>query len=170
MRKLFSTVLLTLTIAGCGTGVYNNKIEVTINDPSKRLGAEPIEVSVFHKNSGSSEEWARKTIGSTGAGKAYSAEVSETDMKMFYDRTPPSSIGVGVFLPAFEKDGYFVLEVRPVAGAEQTTLMNYRSFYVPTAEEDKIQPLAARLTSKGNSKGWTIRMIVDVPPGESKKP
>jgi hypothetical protein len=163
MRSCLPVMLLTLAIAGCGTGVYNNKIEVTINDPSKRLGPEPIEVSVFHKNYGDSEEWARKTIGTTGAGTTYSAEVSETDVKMIYDRTPPTSIGAGVFLPAFEKNGYFVLEVRPVAGAEQSTLMNYRSFLVPTAEEYKIQPLPARLTSTGSSKGWTIKMIVDVP-------
>lgn len=161
--------VFTIVSAACGTGVYDHKIEVTINDPSKRLGPPPIEVSIFDKN-GNSADWARKTIGTTEPGKPYSGKTWGTDTKMFYDRTPSMFVDAGFFLPALEKNGYFVLQIRPVSGTEQTTAMNYASYGVPTKEEDRIAPLPAHFRSEAARKGWTIHLIVDVPPGDPKKP
>ena len=150
MPNSFAVMFLTLAMAGCGTGVYHNKIEVTINDPSKRLGPEPIEVSVFHKNEGDSEEWARKTMGSTGAGKTYSAEVSATDVKsVCYDRTPPTSIGAGLFLPAFEKNGYFGCLASWPGGAGRVDELP--SFLVRPLRNTN-SAATARLTSTGSAR------------------
>lgn len=162
-------LLLFVALTGCGTGVYNHKIDVTINDPAKRLGPAPIEMSVFDKN-GYSEDWARRTIGTTEPGKPYNGKAWGTDTKMFYDRTPSATVDAGVFVPSLESNGYFVLQIRPVSGTEQTTLLNYASFGVMTAEEDTIAPLPARFSSEAASKGWTIHLIVDVPASSAKKP
>jgi hypothetical protein len=170
MRKLLATLLLSTIVAGCGTGVYHHKIEVSLNDPTKRLGDGPIEVSIFDSLMGYSDEWARRTIGTTSAGSPYVGTWSDTDTKMVYDRTPPQSIQAGLALPALQKDGFFVLLLKP--GSEQEKAMPYKSYGVSTREEDQIQPLTAKFTSTPSSKGWTIRMVVDIPPApaDPKKP
>lgn len=169
MRHLLPFLALAVCTA-CGTGVYNHQIEVTINDPSRRLGPAPVEVSIFNKTSGSSEEWARKTMGTAGPGAPYTGTVGATDTKMIFDRTPPAMLDAGLALPALERDGFFVLDIKPVEGVEQTTAMNYRSYGVPTRDEDTILPLPAHFRSQGSSKGWTIHLTVDVPPAGDKKP
>ena len=169
MRNWLAVLIVSIASAACGTGVYHHDIEVTINDPSKRLGPPPIEISFFDKN-GYSEDWARRTIGTTEPGKPYSGKTWGTDTKMFYDRTPSMFVDGGLFLPAFETRGYYELMIRPVSGTEQTTTLKYASFGVKTREEDAIPPLAAHYRSKGSSKGWTIHLTVDVPPLEPKQP
>jgi hypothetical protein len=169
MRQLLPVLLFSIT-AGCGTGVYNHQIEVSLNDPTKRLGDGPVEVSIFDNVMGYSDEWARRTMGTASAGSPYSGTWSDTATKMVYDRTPPEMIQAGLAVPALQKDGFFVLQMKPVAGSEQTTSLPYKSYRVATAEEDKIQPLVARLTGTPSSKGWTLRLVVDVPPAEPKRP
>ena len=142
-------------------------LAVTVNDPSKRLAA-PTEVSVFDHQSGVSEDWARRTIGTSTPGAPYAGETSATDVKMVYDMSPPADVKAGVYVPALEKDGYFILDIKPAEGPEQATTLGYYSFYVPTAADEKILPLAARFTSKSARKGWTIHLTVDVPPGDNK--
>jgi len=174
MRKLLVTLLLSIIVAGCGTAVYHHKIEVSLNDPTKRLGDGPVEVSIFDSLMGYSDEWARRTMGTASAGSPYSGTWSDTDTKMVYDRTPPASLQAGLAVPALQKDGFFVLQIKPVAGPEQTTAMPYKSYGVSTPEEDQIKPLTARFTGTPSSTGWTIHLIVDVPPAataaDSKKP
>ena len=163
MRRLLTAAALSLALAGCGTAVYTHKIEVTINDPSNRLGLGPapaVEVSVFDHTMGYSEEWARKTIGRAAPGAPYAGEVSDTATKTAFDSSLPADMSAGLFLPALTKDGAFILEIRPVEGPEQTATLPYRSFFGGKAE---VLPLPARFTSKGADKGWTIKLTVDVP-------
>jgi hypothetical protein len=162
MPKLLP-ILLFLILSGCGTAVFEHKFEVTLNDPTERLGPEP-EVSIFDNVMGYSDEWARRTMGTAAAGRPYAGRVSATDMKTVFDRTPPAMVQAGLALPALEQEGHFVLQIKPVAGPEQTTEMPYKSYTVPTAAEDQIKPLTARFTGTPSSKGWTIRLTVDVPP------
>jgi hypothetical protein len=169
MHKLVPLILLTLAFPACGTGVFRHKIELTFDDPSKRL-PDPTEVSIFNHQSGTSEEWVRRWIGTTQPGKPYTGETSNTDVKMIYDRTPSAEVSAGIYLPALQKDGYFIFEVRPAGRTDEQTTMKYESFYVPTKEDDKILPLAAHFRGEPSSKGWTIRLKVDVPPADTKKP
>lgn len=168
MRRLLTAAVLSIACAGCGTAVYTHKIEITVNDPSNRLGPGPLEVSVFDDAMGYSEEWARRTIGKAAPGAPHAGEVSDTATKMIYDSSLPANMSAGLFLPAFEKRGAFIMELRPVEGPEQTVYLPYRSFTAATLEEDKILPLPARFTSKSADKGWVITMTIDVPPAGSK--
>jgi len=170
MRPLLPLLVFTIAAAaGCGTGTYDHKIELTIKDPSRRLGPEPIEVSIFN-TTGSSEEWARRTIGTTGTGKPYNGVTWSTDTKMAYDRTPPANLDAGLFLPGLRQEGYYLLKIRPIAGTDQTTALTWASFHVRTNEDDTVPPLPAHFRSEAARKGWTIHLTVDVPPGEAKKP
>lgn len=149
MRHLLPLLVFSIAAAaGCGTGVYNHRIEVTLNDPSNRLGPAPVEVSVFNKTQGSSEDWARRTMGTTAPGAPYVGEVGATDTKMVYDRTPPTDVAAGLALPSLETGGYFVFNVRPAEGIEQTTMLTYASYGVPTREEDQIRPLPRASVAK----------------------
>jgi hypothetical protein len=168
MRSLLPFLLFSIAAAQCGTAVYDHKIEVSINDPSRRLGSAPIEVSIFDIHRGYSEEWARRTLGTTAPGAPYAGEVGGTATKMIYDRTPPTDLAAGLALPAFENRGYFVLRIGPVDGTEQSTMLDYTSYGVATADERAIPPLPARVRSTTARKGWTIRLTVDVPPAEPK--
>jgi hypothetical protein len=174
MRKLLAALLLSIIAAGCGTGVYHHRIEISLNDPTKRLGDGPVEVSIFDNVMGYSDEWARRTMGTASPGTSYSGTVSDTDTKMVYDRTPPERVQAGLAVPALEKGGFFVLHVKPAAGSEVATTLPYKSYLVSTAEEDRIQPLTARVTGTPSSKGWTLHVTVDVPPAataaDPKKP
>ena len=166
MRRLLTAAALSITLAGCGTAVYTHQIDVTINDPSNRLGLGPapaVEVSVFDHTMGYSEEWARRTMGVAAPGAPYPGKLSDTATKMFYDSSLPADMSAGLFLPALTKDGAFILEIHPVEGPEQALTLPYRSFVGAAAE---VQLLPARVTSKAADKGWTITLAIDVPPAK----
>ena len=170
MRLSLIAAALSIAFAGCGTAAYTHKIEVTINDPSNRLGGKPAEVSVFDHQNGMSEEWARKTIGTTAPGALYTGEAFATATRMIYDTSPPPPITAGVYLPALQKDGYFRLDITPVEGPEQATTLTYYAFQAPAPEAGKIPPVPARFTSKAGEKGWTIHLALDVPPAAGPRP
>lgn len=45
------------------TTVFQHNIEVVIEDPSRRLGSPPIDVSIFDRQLGYERSWALKSIG-----------------------------------------------------------------------------------------------------------
>ena len=152
-----------VTMVACGTAVYDHRIEIAIQDPSGRLGPPPIAVSVFDKTMGSSEDWANRWMGGTGPGGLYIGEVGATGTKMFYDRTPSARVDAGIALPSYEKEGFFVLDVNPVEGVEQTTALAFVPYGVPSKSAASIVPLSARFRSEALSKGWLIHLVIDVP-------
>ena len=166
-RMRYATLLLlaaTSTLTGCGTAVYDHRIEIAIQDPAGRLGPPPIAVGVFDKDMGSSEEWAGKWMGGTGPGVPYVGKVSATATKMFYDSAPPARVETGIALPSYAKAGYFLLDVNPVEGAEQTTVLTFVPYGTPSPAAVSTVPLPARFSSEFSGKGWLIHLTVDVPP------
>lgn len=163
----YTTLVLlaaTLTLTACGTVVYDHQIEIAIQDPSGRLGPPPIAVSVFDKQMGSSEEWAGRWMGSTGPGQLYVGKVAATGTKMFYDSTPPARVETGIALPSYAKEGFFVLDVNPVEGSDQTTVLPFVAYGSPSPSGAATVPLPARFRSEFSGKGWLIHLTVDVPP------
>ena len=60
-RRVLRSCLLAaaaLVFAACGTGVHEHALDVSLSDPSGRLGAGPWEASVFDGRMGRSEGWA----------------------------------------------------------------------------------------------------------------
>ena len=161
---LLLIITATITHVACGTVVYDHRIDVAIQDPSGRLGPSPIPVSVFDRTMGSSDEWAQRWIGSTAPGAVYAGKVSATATKMFYDSAPPARVETGIALPSYTKEGYFALDVNPVEGSEQTTLLPFVPYGVPSESARSIVPLPARFRSEFSDKGWLIHLSVDVPP------
>lgn len=167
-KRMRSSILLlfvsSVPMAACGTAVYDHRIEVTIQDPSGRLGPPPIAVSVFNKTMGSSEEWAQRWMGNTAPGAPYVGNVDATGTKMAFDSSPPSRVDAGIALPSYEKEGFLVLDVAPVEGPEQSTVLTFVPYGVSSKSAASIIPLPARFRSESSSKGWLIHLTIDVPP------
>jgi hypothetical protein len=163
----YSTLLLlaaAIMQAACGTAVYNHRIEIAIEDPSGRLGPPPIAVSVFDRTMGSSDEWAGRWMRDSRPGAPYMGEVSATATKMMFDASPPARVDAGIALPAYEKEGFFVLDITPVEGSEQTTVLPFVAYGVLSKPAASIVPLPARFRSEFSDKGWLIHLVVVVPP------
>jgi len=166
-RMRYTTLLLLAamsTLTGCGTAVYDHRIEIAIQDPAGRLGPPPIAVSVFDKDMGSSEEWAGKWMGGTGPGAPYVGKVSTTATRMFYDSTPPARVETGIALPSYAKEGFFLLDVNPVEGTDQTTVLTFVAYGTPSPAAASTVLLPAKFRSEFSGKGWLIHLTVDVPP------
>ena len=167
MRRLAILVLAsTVALSACGTAVYNHRIEITVHDPSGRLGPPPISVSAFDRLMGSSNDWAQKWMRDTSPNSPYIGEVSATATKMFYDRSPADRVDAGIALPAYEKEGFFVLDIAPIEGSEQTTTLMFVAYGSPASTP--VVPLPAKVRSESSDKGWLIHLRIDVPPAPAK--
>ncbi len=170
MYRLPLLVAFTITVfAGCGTAVFHHKIDVRVDDPTKKMGNEPIEMAIFNQSWTVDEAWVRQFAGKMAAGKPYIGETSATEMK-FFDFSPPKDLDAGLFLPSLRADGYYILKVKPVSGTDQQTELKWESFFVRTKEDDAVPPLPAHYRSEASRKGWIVQLTLDVPADYPKKP
>ena len=162
----FSLCLLALLLASaCGTAVFEHQIDVTVSDPSGRLGAGRAEVSVFDKQMGQSSEWARRTMGTARAGAPYAGRVSSTGAKMIFDSSLPERLEAGLALPSYESRGYFVLSFAPQPGTEQQVSAPFVPWGAYFAEGSAVAPLPLKARCEKGEKGWKIALTVEVPAG-----
>jgi hypothetical protein len=160
-----------LLSAACGTAVYTHQFEVTVNDPSGRLGAGPVDVSIFDKYAGYSETWAQQTMGVATASKPYAGTVNDQSTRWAWDSSLPPRVDVGLAVPAVEKNGYFVVDMTLASGQPGAGTARFARWDAFSPETDSsVPPLPvryegepARTRSNGN-RGWLIRLTVDVPP------
>lgn len=166
MRTLLCTglTLAAMLSTACGTAVYHHQFEVTINDPAGRLGSDPIDVSVFDKVSGYSEEWARRTMGVASALTPYVATVFATAAKMAWDSSLPPRVVAGLTVPAIEKNGYFVIDVNVVRGTAEAAALPFAPWGAYFPEGNQVASLPVRYQGEPGDKGWRIKLTVDVPP------
>lgn len=162
-----SLVIATLTAlltAACGTAVFEHRFEVTVSDPTGRLGAGPVEVSVFDKIMGYSEGWARQTMGVATASRPYSGTVGAQGAGFIWGTPLPANVVAGLAIPAVETSGYFVLDIKPVRGAAQAASLPFARYDAFFPEEgSRVPPLAVRYEAEPADKGWRIRLTVEVP-------
>ena len=169
MRQPLTPVLFVLfslcNSASCGTAVFDHVVEVRVADPTGRLGVPPIEVSIFDKQSGQSEEWAHRTIGKAGPNSPYVGKVWSTATKTIFDSSLPKRVEMGLAVPAYESRGYFVLALEPAAGEEQRVTAAFAPYGAYFADANsEIVPLPLRVRSEKGKKGWLIHVTIDVPP------
>jgi hypothetical protein len=166
MRVIRAIGLLLISISGvgCGTAVYTHQIEVTIQDPSGRLVAGPVDVSIFDKYMGYSEEWARRTMAAATASAPYVGTVNTMPVKWFWDSTLPPNVIAGLVVPAIEKNGYFVVDINLVHGVAQSASAPFAPWgaFFPDSTST-VPPLPVRYQGERGDKGWRIRLTVDVP-------
>jgi hypothetical protein len=164
MSLLFVVSSLGL-VSACGTATFDHIVKVSIVDPSRRLGSPPIEVGIFNKTSGQSEEWARRTMGVAGPAKPYTGTVWATDTKTLFDSSLPEHVEMGLSLPAYEGTGYFIVSLQPVPGVDQRATASFAPYGDYFAQVgSKVMPLPLRVRSEKGEQGWNIDMTIEVPP------
>lgn len=153
-----------LLASACGTGAVNHRIEIAIEDPSGRLGNPPYQLSLFDPQMGHSEEWARRGMATAAPGRPFATTYGTVETKMLFDRTPPRRIAAGVWLPAYEKAGFFQIVLEPRAGAETTVPLPFAPWADVYPEGARVVPLTARVTADDNRQGgWNLRMTIAIP-------
>ena len=169
MRTRFTFLLFVLSSvslsSACGTATFDHVVKVSIVDPSRRLGNPPIEVGIFDKSTGQSEEWARRTMGVASPATPYTGTVCATDTKTFFDSSLPERVEMGLAVPAYESTGYFIVSLQPVPGEDQRVTASFARYGSYFARADsKVVPLPLRVRSGKGKEGWQIDMTIEVPP------
>ena len=164
-RRLSVMVALVAAVAlpGCGTGVFIHRFEITIADPGGRLGAPPHELSIFDPQMGRSEEWARKTAGTTAPAAPFITTYNTVESRMLFDSGPSPRVAAALWLPAYEKAGFFQLVVEPKAGAETTVTLPFAPWADFYPDGAKVVPLTARVRSEPGDRAWILRVTLEVP-------
>ena len=162
MRYAALSLAALVLLGGCGTAVYKHQIELSIDDPSARLGSEPVRVSIFDHQMGYSREWAEKGAGTTSPGKPFRAEYTQT-AGAYIGSGLPKSVGLSFIIPKLDEDGYWFIDLAPAAGAEVSGHAGYTSFgeYFPSTERPRALPV--RYVAEEGDDGWIIRMTVSIP-------
>jgi hypothetical protein len=161
--RLLCAAFALLLLSGCGTGVFTHRFEIAIADPSGRLGAAPIEISLFDRTMGASEEWARKTIGTAAPGSPFMGSYESVETKMMFDSSPARQVAVAVWLPAYEKAGYFSFVLEPIAGVEQQVTLPFAPWADFYPEGNKVVPIPASVRSEARDGAWLFHVTLDIP-------
>jgi hypothetical protein len=160
--RLLSVILGHLLVSGCGTGVFVHRFEIAVSDPAGRLGSPPFEVGIFDHTMGRSEEWARKTAGTAGPDAPYRGELRAVETKMVLDSSPAPRVAVGLWLPAYEKAGFFQLILEPKADTEETVTLPFVPWADFYPEGSRVVPLSATVRSEAGDGAWTFHVTLQV--------
>lgn len=158
-----AALLLAAVASGCGTVVYSHTIEVRVSDPSKRLGASPIEVSIFDPQMGGTAEWARKTMAPTSETAPYVVPYTSISAATALDPPRPREFTLALYVPAFETRGAFTLRVRPADSPSGELPFGFLAFSDNLPSSD-VPRLTCRYTATPAPKGWKLAVTVLVPP------
>ena len=156
-----------LLLTGCGTGPFTHRFEIAIADPSGRLGAPPVEISLFDRTMGASEEWARRTAGTVAPGAPFIGTYESVETKMIFDTTPAARVAVALWLPAYEKAGSFNFVLEPIAGTEQQVTLPFAPWADVYPGGSKVVPIPARVRSEVSEGAWLFHVTLEIPPTQS---
>lgn len=163
MRLLVLLALLP-GATGCGTVVYDHRIEVAFRDLSGQPVPGPVEVSIFDHAMGRSNEWARRTAGPATPATSYVGRLSATATRTALDSSRlPEELRAGLALPGFSTTGFFALHLRPRAGETETVQLPFASYNPDVALAVPVPSLPAQMTAEALEKGWLIRLTVTLP-------
>lgn len=162
--RLLALAFVHLAASSCGTGVFVHTFEVVIADPAGRLGPPPVEVGIFDYTMGRSEEWARRTSGTAAPGAPYRGEHRAVESRMVMDSSPAPRVAVGLWLPAYQRAGFFHLIVEPRAGDVQRVTLPFVPWADSYPEGTKVVPLSATVRSTAGEGAWVFHLTLEVPP------
>lgn len=147
----------------CGTAVFHHRIEVSVSDPSGRLGTPPVQVSVFDRQSGYSQAWAEQFLGNTSPSRPHVQEIGSTAVKMVWDRSLSEELVANIAVPAFNPDGSYLLIVKPRNGQSGTVAARFVEFdsYFPAEGADS---LTVHYRADAESEGWRLHVTLEIPP------
>jgi hypothetical protein len=135
-----------------------------VDDPQGRLGAPPIEVSIFDHSMGYGREFAMRNRGVTAPGAPYRETYSSADVGTF-GSGPPASLRLAFVIPTLSEEGYWLAALEPRQGKEKVSQAAFVRFneYFP-APEAPLVPV--RYNAEGTRDGWVIRMVIAVGAGQ----
>ena len=71
---------------------------------------------------------------------------------------------MALWLPAYEKAGYFSFVLEPIAGAEQRLTLPFAPWADFYPEGSKVVPIPARVRSEARDGAWLFHVTLDIPP------
>jgi hypothetical protein len=154
VRWLIAVVLGLGLLSGCGMKSFSDSYAVAVESPQ--------EVSIFDSMMGESAEWAEKTMGPAAPGQPYTTQVSNLATKMFFDGSLPTSLRVGLYLPAVTDTGYYSVSLEPVVAGPLT----YEAPFIPWFSETPVEPrppLQIAMEIAEGPNGWVINMTPEPP-------
>lgn len=155
---------LALTTASCGTALITNEFSATVVDPGKRLPAGPTQISIFDSSMGQSDEWARKSMGSTSPGYPYTTSFTTTGTKFVGDNSPSAQVTAGLSIPQFQAKGYFSIQLTPVDGQAVILQAPFIGYYDYSAATDgAVKPLPVTVTAKSGNLSWQLTVVAAIP-------
>ena len=161
--RRIAIALLALLQSSCGTVVYSHNISVSIDDPTRRLGTGPFEVSVFDHQMGYSESWAKKTMGTASTESPYKTTLAGSGAQMFFDPPRPKQVVLSIAVPKLEPTGYLMVTVAPgekTTGDVPANLTPYGEYFPPP----KLPIATVHYDATAAPKGWTLNIRVKIPP------
>lgn len=153
--------MLLLVAAGCGTAVYEHRIQVAVEDPAGKLGPTPVQVSVFDHQMGYSEDWAKKSLRPTSASAPYVQSLTTTGTVAVGSSALPKEVTIAVSLPSLSAEGYYLFTAELPAEQDRgakASFVRYGSYF-PDAGAPAI---AVRYHSEPDKKGWRVFVVVAI--------
>lgn len=152
---MLAVVLAVALLSGCGMKNFSNSFTVRVDEPQQ--------VGVFDSEMGQSAEWAARTMGPAAPGDPYTVQIVDTDSKMAFDASPPSSIQVGLYLPGVTETGYYSVIINDVTPGTS----RFEAPFIPWYSETPVEPrptLPLTLEIAAGDTGWVVTMTPEVRP------
>lgn len=154
-------VLALLLLTACGTRVTDHVVEISIDDPTQRLG-ESVQVSVFDHSMGYSGEWALRELRTATPSRPYVGRWWTADVVSIGNSGLKPTLDLSFALPQITREGYFFITLEPVDGESKTGVAAFTSYgsYFPDAGGMQIP---VRYVARRTPDGWHIGLTVEVP-------
>ena len=155
-------ILSLLLLAACGTHVFEHVVEISIDDPTHRLG-EKVQVSVFDHSMGYSMEWALRDMRVVTPDRAFVGRWSTADAVAIGNSGPRPALDLAFAFPQLSRDGYFFIALEPVDGETKQGTAAFTSYgaYFP---DQRGPSLPVRYLAREAKNGWHIQLTAQVPP------
>lgn len=162
VRRALGAIVISVSANACGTALYKHEVQITIDDPTGRLGTPPLEVSIFDSRMGTSTEFARKSVGVTSTEVPYKRAFNTTAAALVGSAPRPDSLDLSVMVPAMTKRGFFVLRVRPGVATSGSGTAGYllHSEFDPEGDGPQVQ---FHYTATPLPEGWALQIQLKAP-------
>jgi len=159
MKSMAALSLLLLT--ACGTHVFEHVVEITVDDPSRRLGP-VVQVSVFDHSMGYSREWALRETRAATSTQPYVGRWSTADVVAIGNSGPRPTLDLAFSLPQLSGEGYFLIQLEPADGETRSGTAAFTSYgvYFP---DGRGPSLPVRYVARRAKNGWHVRLTAEVP-------
>ena len=155
-------ILSLLLLTACGTHVFEHVVEISIDDPTHRLG-ENVQVSVFDHSMGYSMEWALRDMRVVTATRPYVGRWSTANAVAVGNSGPRPTLDLAFSLPQLSREGYFFIALEPAEGETKQGTAAFASYGTYFPEPRPGLSLPVRYVAREAKNGWHIQLTAQVP-------